>query len=483
MATVIALPKPKIPPAAQVLYDTLGWEPTGPEQANILASRLQGTIVLGGEGSGKSEIADKYLLGRYPDDMARTPELGTGESEPILYWLVGDDYSQVSEEYYRIERDLADNGFPVTSKALLSPGELIIQFPGERFPRFKLEIKSGKDPTKISRQRPHGIIICEAGQVDHMIFERVYGRVLQGGGWLLMVGTLEGSLGWYPQLSDIWATGTDNKMTFELPAWTNKHLYPGGRQDPKILQIERENSDEYFMERIAGKRVPPRGLVFNEFRSDIHVQDVHYDPEYDLHIWEDPGYGANSAHALMFAQYVDGQVRIFDEIYDRGILTNEIIHKAMNMPKDRLPAYWTNPHKIVVTDPHYKDQHHSVHSVSDVWRAETGVTPGGERVRIMPGIERLKTFLKPDALSGRPGLVIAPHCQGILSEFGAALDPFDNKSYHPYRWKEDRYGDVVGTEPEDKYNHAIKAVIYGLIFNWGYAQSQESRVIKVKRLR
>ena len=473
---VSAPSKPTIPPAAQLLYDTLEWEPTGPEMENILASRFQATIVRGGEGAGKSEVAEKYLLGRYPDDMARFPDLGTGSGPPLLYWLVGDTYDQVSEEYRRLEMDLKDNGFDVQAKSLLAPGIMTIHFQGERFPRFQLEVKSGQDPSRISRQRPQGIIICEAGQVDHLIFDRCYGRAMQGGGWILLVGTLEGSVGWYPQLADVWESGIDGKKTFELATWTNKHLYPGGRSDPKILQLERESSDEYFMERIAGKRVPPRGLVFQEFRADLHVSDVSYDPDFPIHIWEDPGYGASSAHALMFAQYIDGQVRIFDEIYDRGILTNEIIHKAQMKP------FW-NAQKHVVSDPHYKDQHHSVHSVSDVWLAEAGLVCYGERVRILPGIERMKTFLKPDALSGRPGLVIAPHCQGILSEFGAALDPFDNKSYHPYKWKEDRYGDISGTEPEDKYNHAVKAVIYGLIYNFGYAIAQESRIVKVKKLR
>jgi len=66
---VIAPPKPKIPPAAQALYDRLEWKPTGPEQAEILACRKQGIIVVGGEGSGKSEEAAKYLIGRYPDDF------------------------------------------------------------------------------------------------------------------------------------------------------------------------------------------------------------------------------------------------------------------------------------------------------------------------------------------------------------------------------------------------------------------------------
>jgi hypothetical protein len=476
---VIARSRPEIPPAAQIVYEMLGWSPTGPDQEAILACRKQGIIVLGGEGAGKSAVLAKYFDARWQDDMAKHPERGNGKGPPLLYWLVGDDYSQVTEEFRYIEYDLYDMGYPeqvVKVTANVAPGYIEIKYPDERYPRLRIDTKSGKDPSKISRQRPDGIMICEAGQVDHMIFERCYGRTVQGGGWIIMAGTLEGSVGWYPQLAEAWKSGYGNTATFRLPSWTNIHVYPGGRADPKILQMEREQSDEYFLERIAGEVVPPKGLVLGEFRADLHIRDVRYDPDYPVHLWEDPGYGIHSAHALEVVQHIDGQLRVIDEIYDRGLTTNEIIQVAKRR------RWWNAPEGLyVVSDPHYKDQHHSVHSVSDVWRAETGLSPGGERVKILAGIERLKTYLKPDPLSGDVGLVISPHCQGVLSELGAAVDPFDGKSYHPWRWKQDRFGEFVGPEPMDEFNHALKAIIYGIVYRFGYAESQSRRLVKVKR--
>jgi hypothetical protein len=86
-------------------------------------------------------------------------------------------------------------------------------------------------------------------------------------------------------------------------------------------------------------------------------------------------------------------------------------------------------------------------------------------------------------VSGEAGIVIAPHCKGLLSELGAALDPFDDRSYHPWKWQEDRMGTIVGPEPIDKFNHACKALIYLMVFNWGYAHSDERQVITVTRRR
>ena len=130
--------------------------------------------------------------------------------------------------------------------------------------------------------------------------------------------------------------------------------------------MERESSDTDCSERIAGEVVPPKGLVSTEFRADLHVRDVQYDPDYPVHMAEDPGYGAHSAHALIFYQNIDRQIRVFDEIYERGLITQEIIRLAQRLP------LWKGD-KYLVSDPHYKDQHHSNHSVSDIWRIEAGI--------------------------------------------------------------------------------------------------------------
>lgn len=463
----------EIPAAAAALYDQIGFKPTGPEQAGILGSRKRFIGVSGGWGAGKSRVASAVWLGRWPDDMASNKGVGDGNGPPLLYWLCGDDYSQTSEEFNYIVRDLEDLGFPVRASGRLDPGYIELKLPDERYPRLRIETKSGQDPGRLGRQRPHGIIICEAGLVSADVYGRLNGRVAATRGWMVLVGTLEGSVGWYPQLLDAWASGYGDSQSFELPTWTNVHLYPGGRQDTEILRMERENSDDFFMERIAGKRVPPRGLVVREFRADLHIREVVFDPNQPLHLWEDPGYGKDSAHALLAVQWVGGQLRVFDEIYERGLTTQEIIRAAQRR------EWWKVSIKRLVSDPHYKDQHHSTHSVSEIWLSEAGLVAGGERVASGPGIERLRTYFKPDPITGVSGIVIAPHCQGLLSELGAALDPFDNKSFHPWKWREAKDGSVIGDEPLDQYNHACKALIYGIVYNFGYTYAQERRVATV----
>lgn len=464
----------QIPMGAVKLYELLGFKVAGVEQQEILACRKRFMGITGGEGAGKSIIASKIWGGRWIEDQVKNPKEGDGEGPPLLYWLVGDDYSQTTEEFNYIRMDLEALNLPVKATARVDPGYIELKLPHDRQARLRIDTKSAKDPSKITRQRPHGIILCEPGQVDLVIYERLNGRVGGKRGWLALVGTLESSMGWYPQLMQAWRTGAGEAQSFKLPSWSNPYYYPGGRNDPEILRLEAENSDAYFMERIAGEVVPPKGLVFPEFRVDLHVTGVEYNEKHPVHLWEDPGYGSHSAHALLVVQNIDHQLRVVDEIYERGLTTEEVIRICQARP-------WWKAEKYLVSDPHYKDQHHATHSVSDIWRQEAGLVADGERVEVLPAIERVKTYLKPNPLTGVPGLVINPACRGLLSEFGAGLDPFDSKSYHPWKWKEDRMGNVVGPEPLDQYNHACKALGYGIVYNFGYARDPGNDKIKVVR--
>ena len=102
------------------------------------------------------------------------------------------------------------------------------------------------------------------------------------------------------------------------------------------------------------------------------------------------------------------------------------------------------------------------------------------RVPINDGTQRLRSFLKVPADERGPKLLIGSHCKGILSELGVEPNPFDGQT-RAYRWKTDREGNVVGRVPEDRYNHAVKAVIYHLVDRYGYASRPRAEKFLVKR--
>ena len=112
-------------------------------------------------------------------------------------------------------------------------------------------------------------------------------------------------------------------------------------------------------------------------------------------------------------------------------------------------------------------QHQAMPAVAEVWEKNAGIRLSYRKVGINEGIERLKTFLKINPITGRPNIYIDPKCKGIISEFGGTLSPI-TKQVDVYKWKQGKNGELIGKEPDDKHNHGIKAVIYYLFDQFGW---------------
>jgi hypothetical protein len=437
------------------LFDKVGFNPTA-EQRRILDSPYRFTLVAGGEQAGKSLMASKYLLSRFAETE------GKG-----LFWLVAADYERTRAEFEYLVDDFARLGLLKEASKRVDPGHLVLA-DGTR-----IETKSAKDPRTLAMRAPNGILGCEASQLDLETFYRLRGRCAPKRGWLFLSGTFEGSLGWYPQMFTAWANGADkDARAYSLPSYTNVHLYPGGATDPEILRLRDFSSDDFYMERIEGKPSPPQGLVFPEFRPDAHIADVEYEKDVPVHLWMDPGYAG--AYAIEVIQVKGDQIQVIDEIYEQGLVTDDMIDIAMSRP-------WWPDVQFGVIDVG-GTQHQAMASPAEMWLNQAGLYLSSQKVRINEGTERLKGWLKIDSKTHAPRLVIAPHCHGILSEFGVVPNPFDGQT-RAYRWKTDRDGNIVGDVPEDKNNHGVKALIYGLVDRFGYAYLDHKNKITVKRWR
>ena len=441
------------PGITEYLFSKLDFNPTE-KQIPILESRKRFILVAGGEQAGKSMVASKYLVSRFLET-----------DEPGLYWLVAADYERTKAEFEYLIQDFATLGILAEASKRVDPGRIVLA-DGTR-----IETKSAKDPRTLAMRAPNGIIGCEASQLDLDSFHRMRGRCAPKRGWLFLAGTFEGSLGWYPQLFQTWQHPTEDEQSFSLPSYSNNHLYPGGKSDPEILRLKSMASDDFFMERIEGIPSPPQGLVFGEFRADLHITpDAEWSVGDPVQLWIDPGYAG--AYAVEVVQEINGQVNVIDEIYEQGLITSEIIQIAQSRP------WWKDVVGGVIDIAGY--QHQAMSAPAEIWLQETGVYLAAQKIRINEGSERLKSFLKPDPISNAPKIVFNPTCKGILSEFGAIPSPMDGQT-HAYRWRMDRDGNIVGDTPEDKNNHGVKAVVYGLVDKFGYGHIGNKGFIKVKR--
>jgi len=438
---------------AEYIFSKIDFEPTK-LQSDILGCHKRFVLVAGGEQAGKSMVASKYLLSRFLE----TEDKG-------LYWLVAADYERTRAEFDYLVADFATLGILEEVTKRVDPGRIILA-DGTR-----IETKSAKDPRTLAMRAPDGVLGCEASQLDLDTFYRLRARVAPKRGWMFLSGTFEGSLGWYPQLFSSWKLGSEDEQSFSLPSYSNKYLYPDGIDDPEIAKLKAQSSDDFFMERIRGIPSPPTGLVFGEFRTDIHVnEEAQWVPGEDVYLWMDPGYAG--AYAVLAVQEINGQMCVFDEVYEQGLTTDDIIDVVTNRP------WWQDVHSGTIDIAGY--QHQAMSAPAELWMDRTGIYLDAQKIRINEGTERLKGFLKPDPVTNVPKIVFSPNCRGVLSEFGAVPSPFDGQT-RAYRWKTDREGNIVGETPEDKNNHAVKAAIYGIVSRFGYGYVNSREFIKVKR--
>lgn len=473
----------------RILFDRLKEYPHPAQEVILLAKKLF-ILVTGGDQGGKSWVAAILWYMRWLVDMAQRqpcdyPSLCTGHSDgskcetTLLYWLVGADYAQTTKEFEYITANLRIMGFNPKVTGQINPGHIqLFQIgpDGQTLldkPILRIETKSATDNYQLSRDRPHGQIGCEAGMLDIRTYERMRGRTAPARGWMFLIGSIEKAQPWYPQLRRLWAHGFEDRISFMLPSPENLFLFPGGYNDKAILDLKRDSSDDWFMERIMGQDAPPEGLVFKDFSPDIHIRDVVYIPGEKVYMANDPGYGRSSAHSIVVYHRINGQLQGFDEIYEQGLVTSEII----DICKKR---EWWREEKVLISDPSYKDAHHSMGSVAEVWINDASLYAGGTKVRINEGTDRLKSIMKPDPINGKPGIVWNPICKGILSEFGAVPSPLSDK-FEPYRWKLDSSGQVVGNTPFDQFNHSIKATIYLIVDLFGSGFSEKSKAGKMNR--
>lgn len=438
----------------RLVADKLDFKPS-PDQSNVLYCPNREILVAGGERGGKSAISALFLATRFLH--------GKGK----LYWLVAADYNRTRAEFDYFCQHLDRLGLGYVASKQVDPG--IIEVVGG----FKVLTKSAQDPRKLAMEAPDGVVVCEASQVDYETYLRLRGRIAEKRGWMLLSGTFESSLGWYPEMyqrGQSSVNDTDEIKSFSLPTWSNLSIFPGGREDPEILRLERATPPDYFKERYGGIPCPPQGRVFEEFSLPIHTgvdKRFQYDSTLPVYLFVDPGYA--TAYAIEVAQKKNDHLWIVDEVFERGLTTSEMI----NICKQK--AWWcqVTGGAIDVAG----TQHQAMPAVSEIWANEGKVNLQSEKLLIKDGVEVIKRFLIVDPKTKEPMLHINAKCKGIISEFGGCANPIDGQT-RVYLWKTDKDNTIIGDTPDDKNNHGIKALTYGLVNLFGY--TKRSGKIKVR---
>ena len=461
------------------LFSSVDYIPTD-AQLGILEDSSRFKLVAGGVRAGKSRLGAMVMFEKIMGQIVSDLDGASGS----VYWLVAADYERTRGEFDYLGDAFTRLGIIKRATRQVDPGYIEISVGSSNLKPVIIKTKSATDYRKLAMEAPMGIVACEASQLDQESYWRLMERVAEKRGWVFLEGTFEGSLGWYPQQFTSWQSPSISKKeearSFSMPTWTNSSIFPLGEHDPEILKMKEEHSDDWFNERVAGVPSPPTGLVHPSFDVNIHIRNVQFDPDEVVYLAVDPGYSrvTESAYAVEVCHIINGQVRVFDEIFERELVVSDIIDLCRNR------FWWKETLKVGVIDVAGTAHAGAMPSNTEIWMKEANINMLSQSVKIIDGIERMNSMLKADPLTLEPNLVIDPRCKGLISEFGGSPNPFDGQ-VRVYKWNMNREGSIVGNVPRDKYNHGIKALTYLLVNQFGYASNNylERELIPVSRFR
>lgn len=339
---------------------------------------------------------------------------------------------------------------------------------------------SGDDESVYEAYNFDALLVAEAGLMKEKNVARSRTRTLEKGGPTLMSGSLDESEPWYTLKFEEFLHGpTDesNWHAFSAPSWDNRFVFPMGREDDKIKQLEAELPPNMFKLKVCAEIAKREELVFPEFDQRTHVMKFKYstrhpkdelllldspEPIYDdlgliqrnwvlpargpVYLAIDPGYAG--AYAVLACRIYGDLIFVIDEVYARRRVVDEVIEECQQ-------KWWWPEVNYAVMDIAGKQRQGMV-SHKEVWEQEKylGFTVKMNYVPVVDGITKLRSFLRTPG-SNKPRVFVDPNCQGLLSEF----------SMYMYRTPEE--GRPIREEPIDANNHSIKALEYLLVDRFG----------------
>lgn len=290
------------------------------------------------------------------------------------------------------------------------------------------------------------VLFCEAGLIGSSPWLAARGRVAETRGHVYFVGTLWHDVGWYADLHERWSSpNMVGGKTFSIPSWSNRKIYPGGREDPEIEALEEEMDKWSFARRVGARLLPSPARIYPEF-GDEHVEFIDRDSSAGIVVTIDPGYMPSRYSCLATIPRMDEHGREALDVYDEIWINNETHQEIIERLKAK--PWWLQVVKLVMG--HEAGQHAmATKSMEEIYREKTSGVEivVCERHSDWDRINRVKTFLQDVVDKSLPPRIrVHPQCEGLIWEFQHWERPTDDD------------GKVADDQPEDENNDALDAL-------------------------
>jgi hypothetical protein len=361
-------------------------------------------------------------------------------------WIVGPQYTDSEKEFRVVYDSMRKLGIDKDSIKFVNnvdSGSMHIKTSWG----FELLGKSAKHPDSLVGEGLNFVLMVEAGRHKRKTWGQYIRPALSDKrGWAIFSGVPEGrsenSL-----LFALYERGQDPKFrqwkSWKMPSWTNTIVFPGGRQDPEILEAESDLTDDEFNRQYGAEFTDKTGVVLKEYDEDIHVGDYPFNPQWPLYMALD--YGFTNPFVVLFIQEGPaGEIVVVRERRFTGIDTPEVASTLIEEEADLIR------HAIMIyPDPAEPDD---TYTMVERLRIQANYSTGGSkknrRTMIRQALKERNKHLDPNHPLRRPRLRIDRSCASLRWEMREG-----------WRWPE-RRSEVTSDkeEPMDKDDHGPEAL-------------------------
>lgn len=385
------------------------------------------------------------------------------------YWIVGPEYSDAEKEFRVLYNDLvhlqAPFDKPGTYYDAVGGNMHISLFEG----RFQVHAKSAKYPQTLVGEGLKGVILAEAAKLKESVWTKYIRPTLADyRGWALMTSTPEGK-NWFYRA---WMNGQNpqNKewWSIKAPSWTNEIVFPDGRQDSEILEMEASMSTEKFKQEIGAEFTEFVGGVFKDYDEETVVGNAPYNPRWPLVIATD--YGFTNPNVALFIQWdVWDNVWVCAEYYRRNRTATEFAEDVKNDP---MLGPLSRAATMLFPDPAGPE---ASATLAEHWQVGISGHTGG---LLSTRLDLIRRWLRPQPLEledghpdKKPRLKIDFSCTNMIREMGdyrypetrdeagrnAIENPLSKDDHTPEalgRFMMAKYGDIVPEETRARVSKA-----------------------------
>ena len=285
MATLIKPPK-KVLSKAEWFKKTKYQPHPGQLLFHNSSGRYRFRVASNGRRFGKTIMGGKEV-----EPMALLKSRGINGG-PQLGWICGPQYSDAEKEFKVVYDSFRALGIDRTSLRFVNNpdnGSMHIKTSWG----FELLAKSAKHPETLVGDGLDFVLMVEAGRHHRRTWGQYIRPTLSDKkGWATFTGVPEGKSE-HSLLYALWQRGQDERFSnwhsWRLPSWTNTIIFPGGRQDPEILEAEADLTVDEFNRQYGAMFVDKVGSVMQEWDDEIHLTHQVYNPDWPLYAAVDYG--------------------------------------------------------------------------------------------------------------------------------------------------------------------------------------------------